>query len=708
MRTSLVTAALLLAAPLHALPYRVELQTPMEGVTAILHARQIDGSGEPIRRELTLPASGTLPDAEGTWELRLESEKVWAAPVYSKRSDATGAAVLVAVSAAQVRTRVATDTALPAEVAVFLTPAQVALQGERVRIDAVCPVRERDVICTVPPGTWDLQFSPQGFIPQYRWNVKLTAGRSTTVEPISLIKGAAVVGTVTRVDRSLALPPDTVVRLVPSTMAPQDARSVSYAAKPNAKGFFQIASVPPGEYFLTASSKSLTSDSQQIVIVANRTAELRYPLVIDTPRRLRVTVTPKTDPAGEPWLVSLAVERPGAHILDPHSTSKVDAEGAWEQKGLRDGDYLVTVERQGGAQWASHRITLVGGDMILPILVPALDVEGTITYGDQPIAARVTIGGEFGPRRQMLTADEEGKFAGVIPEPEGDAWDVYIEAETPPLRITLHDVRGERVPDEQRVRLDLELPRTAVPGNVVRQDGTPVEYPIVSIRNVQTGAIDQVSGQKDGAFQISGMAPGPYEILATDFLRRSEIARYDIREDENTPLKLVVSDDQQVRGRVVTANGVPVIGASVLALPANGSSMSMGGPTSTDEHGKFVMPLAPSISSMDVLIAAPGFATIIGRTPVRPDRSMELTVDQHGGALMAEVPANGGGWLAHEGGRWPIQLIAHYAAGSVEDLPKSRRITLPSLQAGEYTLCYLEKCSSGYVPPHGSLELSVK
>jgi hypothetical protein len=366
------------------------------------------------------------------------------------------------------------------------------------------------------------------------------------------------------------------------------------------------------------------------------------------------------------------------------------------------------VERAGGGQWASVWFTLAGGDLDLPVSVPLVQVQGTVSYGDQPVAARLTFGGEFGSRRQLLTSNEEGAFAGLVPEPEGEEWDVFVEAATPPTHLTLHGVRGHRKADDPVVRFDLKLPRTAVQGTVVQPDGAPVSHALVNIRDVKTaGALDQVTTEKDGTFQISGMPPGSYDIVAEAFLMSSDVVRYEIREEENPPLRLVVRDVQQVKGRIVTTAGIPVVGAQIGALLVNAPELGTGFQT-TNEHGAFVIQIRPDVSLMDLLIAPPGFATIIGRTPVRTDRYMEITVDQHGGALVAELPPAKGGWLKHENGAWPIQIVAQMAFGSDESGEGSRRITIPSLQAGEYTVCVSDRCKSGYVPPHGTLQLSLK
>lgn len=706
MRTIILAVLLVAGAALHAFPYRVELRNGgADGAAAILHARRIDAPGDPIRREITVPSSGQLPAEQGTWELRIESQRVWAAPLYYTVED--NIAVLTAVPAAQLSARIEGAGKLPSQVPLLLTIADVSLPGERVLPEISCPVSDGRILCTVPAGTWDVQFVPPGYVPQFRWNVRLAADSVTKLdEAIPLVKGASVVGTVARMGRGLALPEDTVVRLVPSALAPQTAETLVRRAKPNAKGFFQFVSVPPGEYFVSATAKGLTSDSQQIIVVANRTAEMRSPLIIDTPRRVRITIDPELDPDGKPWLVTAHVMRPGARHLDSYTSSRADEHGRWEQQGLRDGTYTLSIERAGAGQWASVDVVVSGTDVELPVTIPIVKVEGTIKYGDQPIAARVTIGGEYGARRQTLVADAEGKFSGLIPRPEGEGWDIYVETDAPPTALTLHDVRGRRKPDTEIVELELTLPRTAVIGSVVRPDGSPASYALVTIQGVKMLTLDQVMAQKDGTFQISGMPPGLYEIVAEDALLTTDMFRYEIREDENAPLRIVLQDVQLVKGRVVSAEGVPIIGATVTALPVNLPTPGVGSET-TNEGGAFSLRLRPEVREIDILVAPPGFATVMGRTPVRTDKYMEIRVDQQGGKLTAELPAGGAGLIHNEGATYSLAHVAEMSFGSDVTTGSQRLVTIPSLRAGAYTVCYLERCKSGFVPPHGTLNLSL-
>jgi hypothetical protein len=707
MRT-LVLVAMIVTAPLACgLSYRVDgPQGGDENIRATIHARRIDGVVASLQRKILVPSSGTLPVTEGEWELRIESDRVWAAPAYTKAGEPSQSVVIVATPAGQLRASLAKRDASTLDTIRFLLTQVDDRPGVgTVRAEVTCPVREGQILCTVPAGLWDLRIDPAGFVPQFRWNVAVAANAVREISPVALIEGAAVIGRVARAGRGLSLPADTSVRLVPSTVAPQDAHSLVKQVKPNAKGFFEFSSVPPGEYFVSASAKALTSDFVRIEVIANRTAEIKSPLLIDVPRRLKLTVIPSVDPEGKPWLVSVSVRRQGSRELDSYTTSRVDADGVLEQKGLRDGEYLITVERVGeGGQWASQWVTL-NGDLDVRISVPLIKIAGQVSYGNQPLAARLTFGGEFGRRRQLLTADADGHFVGVIPEPEDEFWDVYIEDVALGTPITVHEVRGTHRPDDSVLYFDFHLPRTAVFGSVVLSDGTPAPFALVRFKS-GARALDTATTAKDGTFQVLGLPRGAYEVLAEGFLMTSEVADYSIQNEESPPLRLTLRDAQQVRGRIVTSGGVPVIGASIGALPVNTSRLGMGRFERTNERGAFLLQVRQDVHLVDLLLAPPGFATVIARTPVRADRYMEITVDQLGGSLVVDLPPDSDALLSQDEATWSLYLVSWASLGTDERLEKRRRITVPSLRAGQYSVCLQQTCKSGYVPPHGLLQMS--
>ncbi|MFL6248804.1 MAG: carboxypeptidase regulatory-like domain-containing protein [Thermoanaerobaculia bacterium] len=680
---------------LYALTYRVEMKSGAAAVREVtLCAARIDGEAQPIRRQITVPSNGEIAVAEGTWELRIESDDVWSPPAYASFS---GVASLVTVPAAHIRAAFARADEFPAGVTVRMTPADPQFAGEKFRADIPCSVQNSEMHCTAPAGRYDLRIMPKGFLPQFRWNIELAPAAITKLEPIALLKGAALIGTVRQRDGGM-LPADARVTLAPGPATP---------VRPNAKGFFEFTSVPPGEYVLTASAKSLTSETRSVVVVANRTAELNAPLVLDTPKRVRATIMPPRDPDGVPWLLELARERT-SNDYDKVTSGSVDREGAWEQQRLRNGNYVLSILRRDGGQWASEKFSIDGTDVDLVVPVPGDRIEGSVAFGDQPIAARLTFGGEYGAVRQIITAADDGSFSGVLPPMKNERWDVFIDATVPPMRRTLTGVQGRRDADGI-LHFDVVLPRTAVLGTVLGTDGAPAAGAIVNMLTLPEGTIDQTYTGPDGSFQFSGLAPGRYRVSAEDYLVKSEVVELEMTEVDPPALRLAMKDIQLLKGRVLTNGSNPVIGTNVTAV-----SWSSGPPweqltAQSNEAGAFVLRVPPGSSTLDLIIAPPGFATTMARMPVRTDMEMHVLADQHGGSLVADVPADPQVKLAHGDANLWLSFVTEMGRGTVAPDERGRhRVTIPSLQAGRYDLCLGAHCVSGEVPPHGTLTLSLE
>lgn len=694
---------ILLSPALCALTFRVELKNDATPAVCevMLSARRIDGDAEPIRQKITVPSSGTLPLMEGSWELRIESDEIWAAPVYARADEE---ASISAIPAARVRGPLIGADDVPREVVLRLTPSALELRGELFRADVTCPVIAGEMRCTVPAGRYDIRMMPKGFLPQFRWGIDLRPGAVTKLAPLALMKGAAVIGTVVR--KEGPLPSDVRVTLVASN-APQDSRALILRAQPNAKGFFELMGVPPGQYVLTAFGKSLTSDARTIVVAANRTAELNAPLVLDTPKRVRATLAPAQDPDGKLWLVELLRERTTNHY-EKVAGGSVDADGVWEHRRLADGHYRLTViRRDGGSEWASEDFHVDGADRDLVVSVPADHVEGSVAFGDRPIAARLSFGGEWGAVRQVITAGDDGSFSGVLPPMKNDLWEILVESDVPPMRRTLTNVQGHRNSDGI-LQFELALPRSAILGAVVGPDGKPAANAIVNLQEIESGRTDQSFAGPDGSFQFSGIAPGHYRVTAEDYLLKSDVAELEMTDADVPTLHLVLEDIQLVKGRVLANGSVPVIGASVTAI-----SWSSGPPWEnltgqSNEAGAFALRVPPGATQLDLIVAPPGFAAIMARLPVRTDLEMEVRADQHGGSLVADVPADPLLRIAHGDADLWLSLLARTANGSVVVDDRGRQhVSIPSLQAGQYQLCLAARCTSGYVPPHATLMLTL-
>lgn len=706
---SIVVACLLTTtAEVYALSWRLRMHDGSKGEagkTAIVHMRRVDAFAEVIRLEAALPSEGTLPIAEGTWEISVESGEVWSAPLYVT---GTQTADIIARPAAQLRAPLhAAGEGLPGRIALLVIPSDPQLQGERLQAEVSCPVVHTEMRCVVPAGTHDLRFIADGFVPELRWDVRLPAGSVTTIDPVTFIKGASVIGIVAKAGRG-AMPPEVKITLIPASVAGKGTRAMALHARPNAKGFFRFASVPPGNYVLAASAKELASDSQAIVVIANRTAELNAPLVLDTPKRLQAMIFPSLDPGGRPWAVELMRARPGKGAThDLITAGAAEPDGTWRHKSLRDGHYRLEVRRADeSGQWASIAFDIAGADLDLPIAITPIPVAGQIHFGDRAIAAKLHFGGDWAQTRQVLQSDDSGKFEGVLPPGNEESWDVYVEAEIPPIRRTLTNVRG-RKDAEGRLHFDLDLPSTVIVGSVTDSAGAPVSNAIIDVRAADGGRSNQVFSDHSGSFQVSGLEPGRHHLTAEAYMRMSELVEVNVAAEDNAPVRLVIKDIQRIRGRVIVGGAAAVIGATLYGIAPNSPSRDIISGT-TNEAGAFTLLVPPDTALLDMVITSPGFSTVIGRMPVKSDRPMLVATAQYGGSLVLDTPDVPTVRVVRDGSQLHPRLIGKLAGGTSTTHGTRLLTTVPSLEPGLYSVCSGGRCESGYVPPHGALTLALR
>jgi hypothetical protein len=686
----------------HAFPatrYRMEsANAPVAAADVVVVATRVDVPAETLRQTAKVPSDGVLPATEGTWKVSIESSSFWAPDT---SVDASESIVIIVHPAATATAAVSSDQrVMPQYVRLRLSGGDKKTPA----LSTVCPVAEQAIKCQVPAGTFDIRVSAAGYAPHYQWNVAFAAGETVKLSRVRLIRGAAVIGRVLYMPSGtdLAVPPDARVALRPAS-SPSDAKSrVALHATVNAKGHFTVAAVPPGEYLITAYAKGLTSDPQHIRVLADATSELKDPLVVTPPKVIRALLSPPLDPEGVPWAIVLWRHR--GNQREVVSSSSVEADGAWKH-GVRSGKYSVVVARRDGAQWASADVRVDTQDVDVTLFVPAVVAFGNISYGDQPIAARLHFGGESGRPRQTVTSDEHGRFRGVLPVIDGNVWEVFVESDVPSIRRTIRSVRG-RVSDEG-LEFDILLPRTLLSGSVINTDGTPEPYAIVTAAGDSARpTFDQIVAAEDGTFDFHGLEPGFYRITAESHLKGSDDVRTEIvLDDEHAPLLIPLKPVAELRGRVVAHGGIPVIGASLELVRRNGSPVSAD--ATTNDSGAFVLAVPAETTLFDLLVAPPGFAFTMARLPLRTDKELLVDADPHGGTVMTNVPRGTNPMLHHGGALVPVELLVAWLDGTTEERRESLLSTLPMMERGEYTVCIgIGRCKSGYLAPGGTLELA--
>ncbi len=670
-----------------------------------LRAIRTDGSGSPIERMISVPGTATLDLPEGIWELVVESPDFWAAPVYASTKQASSLDLWpVGVFRGTVKTEPHGMQIKELRVA-FAAAAEDTKNFAPTGV-APCAVERTQWRCRMPAGVFDVRLLSPGFAAEFRWSQQIREGEEVDWGQLTLRRGASLFGFVAGVrgvDFDLG---KIAVTARPRSLSPETARH-SYASIPNRRGFFQIIGLPPGDYVIQAAGNGLRSEKRPASIVEDKNAELRSPLLLESPRKIILTIDPASPFEGATWHIRLYAHPTDSSRMEEVVDSNADSHGRWSAE-VTSGRYLLEIGRADESIWSSNEVTVASADVLLNLTVAALKVKGKVTLGDRTLSsARLIFGGENGPERQTLVTDEEGRFLGEIPvrKTSGKTWEITVDADEPRVHRTAKYEAVEE--DDGDLRFLIELPWTIVKGRVVNDDGTAEPQSIVTLRSEDNSVFEQATAGPDGVFELFGFEPGSYRIHADAFQRSSKITGIEARGVETPVIEvvLVLEDEVRIRGRVRSAS-FGVVGARLTALPRDTTAAFVPS-ASTDANGNFELKLPPQTRTFDLVVVAPGFALSAGRVLVRDEKMLTITVGQSGGGLVLEIPS-GDAVIRHDGAEFPARWLTALSGGSVEMQDDFEIASLRDVEAGEYTVCANGRCRTGIVAPHGSLDLSLR
>lgn len=651
----------------------------------VLRAERSDGGTERLERQVPLPGTADLPLGKGLWEVRVIDEHLWAAPVFLRNEDSVTVKLWPTVPLRGTTKRVTT-----------LRAGFKPLDAGSATGEVDCRVKEESWVCAIPSGRYDLRFSSPGSAPEFRFNVILRDDPKPMI--LNFVPGASLSGRVEAV-RGVKLPADGVT--VTLTSAAGEGAAWKDAARSSAKGFFQFKGLAPGDYSIRGEGKGgLTTQPEQVKMLAGVAAELNASLLLDLPKKLTVTVFPRLDPYGGRWIVRMVSNNPRHARGEVLGESPVSKEGDWTYSRLIAGTYEVDVLTSKGEVWKFQDVTIEHDDVTVAVAALSAMITGSVVLGDRPLKASLSFGGENWPK---IESDSEGRFTGAIPPGEQEERSVLVEAETPRLRRT---IRAHIERDESGgLHLDIKLPATTLMGRVMKQDHSTVPYALLTISNLASRNSDQAFGQRDGSFQVAGYEPGTYGVTADSGPEgKSRETTVVLRDGELTEVDLVVEKAETVRGRI-TIGEVPVIAADIYAFLRDTSAPFIP-QARTDESGFFELVLPPGTTTFDGLVIHPAFDTMFGRATIQHEKQLHIRTQQIGGTVTLEsTPKNDLVLLLHGGAEVTANFLADRAGGSIAP----GRITVPRLEPGHYMACTVNKgkCVNGYLPPHGTLTLSL-
>jgi hypothetical protein len=698
MRRLLALAMLTTSAAASPLTLRMTLPagTPVPaGARVVL--RRADSAAPPVERAMTA-AESMVDVADGTWQLDVDAAGLWHERQYVTVAGATAAEVRL-WRAATVSGEVSGAAADRITIR-FATADGPA--GE-----VVCPVAAKRFACALPAGTSDLALRAPGFVTRYLWSLALAPGLTRDLGPLPFQRGATLSG---RIDPPRRENLDLRTVTVTASAANFDEQAergrtfTSMTARPNAKGFFHLDGIAPGEYRIVAAAARprLSSPPLTVTVIEGAEASLSRPLLLSAPRPLTVNVDPPLDPWLKQWRIELAMQRTPQYY-EPLADALVAPNGTYRSEPLHPGHYDVRISGQDHSVW--HRAEIDVDDATESLFIPlrVAPVRGTVRLGDKPLAATLWFGGQHDFPSLEMHSDDAGEFHGFLPQRDGDAWPVTVQSETPMAKRNFREVKLRRR-DDGSLEAELRLDLTMLQGDVVEASGAPPSETVMLNITSKEGEFIQPRTTEDGRFAVYGLPPGHYEVVASAYLRESKPLDVEVRADAEPPLiRLVLLPNRELKGLVRSTFG-PVAGAKIIA-----SSTDV--PTSvvpifdTDERGLFTAILPPGADQLDVVVEPPGFALKFFHLKW-DKRQLVVPVTQSGGTLTINGIAPSDALIRHAGATVRLQTLSTwFAASSAAD-----RTSIAMLEPGMYSVCALRDrttCATGYLPASGALELEV-
>lgn len=349
---------------------------------------------------------------------------------------------------------------------------------------------------------------------------------------------------------------------------------------------------------------------------------------------------------------------------------KSDAEGRYTCTELRAGEAVFVFVADGFVERRLEPITLAAGEQrsgLDVVLSRGLSISGVARYADDTPAERVSVtaapnveppqvpGVWISRPEPRAKTDAEGRFTitGLVAgayavtarsNPK-EAENLAPGAKRAP-RVRFEDRRENVTAGTTDLVLTLDE-GTTLSGRVVDDLGAPVRKftltltPSTSEPWNPKGRRTVSSKHDDGAFQVHGLAEGPWSVVAkTGDDGESETISVTVPADSE-PLQLVVPRPAAVRGFVVDPSGVPVAGA-YLRVDRSDAQFTFWSnedrAARSDEHGAFELTTRPGTLHLSAVHAscAPSEPQKVELTPAGSAGPLTLRL-REGGTIVGRV-----------------------------------------------------------------------
>jgi hypothetical protein len=460
----------------------------------------------------------------------------------------------------------------------------------------------------------------------------------------------------------------------------------------NQSGYFHFVNVPPNTYMLTVECPT-ASGIRELEVKGKVETQVAPPVILEG-RTLEVDITPKVDPKGQPWRLSVDATMPRLRRIASEAIVSVD--GHWSRSGLVTGNYRVTVSGSDGTPWLQRFFNLSPDSGPLRLSLRFIQVSGEVRLSTRPLRARLVFHNNAGGEPATLTSDENGFFHGVVPVTPGveeTKWTVEARAANPLISRRLQGV-SVRTLGETSAWLDLTLPVFAVHGTVVSEMGKAQSGAQVNFEGISSGARASTATDDDGGFEQQDLPPGKYIAFAESVEGVSERTAFQVAEGNESELKLVLNPSVLVPFYVTSSQG-PVADAAVQVWIPPGVPHWF---THTDPAGRFEVKLPPGTTEIGLTVRAQGYALKLTRLQISQDREKTpnantITLDTSGGTLVLDLQPQGRtsnssvtSYLVHNGATEAVGTLVGWSTPKSDD-GSSAPSMLETIEPGVYSLC---------------------
>jgi len=663
------------------------------------------GKKATVFAEVDVPGTATTRLEPGTWRFSFTADRCWTQDVLVTVEPRESGHVRLMVFPSAIATgrlglspaTESLDEITVAFAASFKDPGRPGPEGK-----VLCPVGSNRVfLCRIPSAKLDLRISAPGFAPFYKWEVEPPTESRWDLGTVVLTSGASLSGWLVTEDNVEISPKDIHVTLTPAGIAEavnegeeRLRKAMTTAGVVGNNGFFQFRSLNPGEYILTVNSATYAQETVEVLVVEDRTSELRHPILLRPPVRTELVVDPPIDYYQRNWHIEiLRLDRYRSHY-ERVSEGEVPSTGWYEATGVNPTTHLVKVTDSQGQQVFAKTYDFSQTPTPTVLEIGMVPVEGVVTLGDEPLEARIWFGGKHGAEKVETASDEKGLFGAILPR--SGVWRVELESEDPPVRRKIADVEVDEWDGADLVAVNLQLPNTKIEGTVQTEDGAPPATTtlVYAVRGTWDRHVS-VRVDRAGRFELLGLEEGVHEIYALSADSRSETRAVALQEDDERQVTLTLRKQKTVTGKVVTDDGTPVPGAFVIVQSADQPFLPAP-QVSADGGGRFEAQVPGDTHSVNVTVGSPGRTLGVYRFDVHSTDEVLVTLPQQGGALEIQLKR---GELQRLSGH-ALAVFRDglpFAEGSIgwwsqihkndEEVASDSTIYLPSLVPGVYEAC---------------------